>query len=140
MTNQYSHSTCKPMRNGVDSVDTTFTEILCGNSACGVQLFVFGVSFCRQQRESNPVCLNRGVLMSICNWLDTQGIHVVSNIIKTRSDVAHRRLVVFHDERRTWERERKWAKNDALSRQQHWVSKLHQFSNRRICEKDPAVH
>ena len=44
MTNPYSRSTPKPMRNGVDSFDTTFTEIPCGNSACGMQIFVFAAS------------------------------------------------------------------------------------------------
>ena len=34
----------KPMRNGVDSFDTAFTEIPCGNSACGTQMFVHAAS------------------------------------------------------------------------------------------------
>ena len=44
MTNPYSRSTSKPMRNGVGPFDTAFTEIPCGNSACGIQIFVFAVS------------------------------------------------------------------------------------------------
>ena len=44
MTNPYSCVTSKPMRNGVESFDTTFTEIPCGNSACGIQMFVLAAS------------------------------------------------------------------------------------------------
>ena len=44
MTNPYSRSTSKPMRNGVDYFDTTFTEIPCGNSTCGMQVFVLAAS------------------------------------------------------------------------------------------------
>ena len=44
MTNPYLRSTSKPMRNGVGSFDTSFTNIPCGNSACGFQILVLAAS------------------------------------------------------------------------------------------------
>ena len=44
MTNPFSRNTSEPMRKGVDSFDTTFTEIFCGDLVCGVQIFVLAAS------------------------------------------------------------------------------------------------
>ena len=74
----YSRGTSKPMRNGVDSFDTAFTEIPCGNSACGCRL-----RSAASERKANISRLNRGALVSICNWLDT---HESRNCLRGRQE------------------------------------------------------
>ena len=55
MTKPYSRNTSKPFRKGVDSFDTTVTEIPCGNSACGFQMFALAASVSPAKVKPTPV-------------------------------------------------------------------------------------
>ena len=60
------------MRKGVDSFDTTFTEVPCGNSACGYLGFrACRFRFAASERKANTCRLNLGVLVLIRYCLNT---------------------------------------------------------------------
>ena len=71
--NPYSRITPKPRRKGVNSFDTTLTEIPCGNSVCRIQMFLLAGSVSPPANVKPNICrLDRvhwHVVATVTWWL-----------------------------------------------------------------------